>query len=108
MMVSCDTGIVTWYSLGASGYGAMVMVELIKFHQSCFPAPMLEVWSAKCCQHVVDIGYPAASLWCPPCCLLLYRLEAVDQLDVVWVPVRACIFQDWCDNCLVLVGHAFY
>ena len=40
MMGSCDTGIVTWYSLGASGYGAMVMVELIKVHQSCFPAPL--------------------------------------------------------------------
>jgi len=43
MMGSCDTGIVTWYSLGASGYGAMVMVELIKVHQSCFSAPMLEI-----------------------------------------------------------------
>ena len=30
MMGSCDTGIVTWYSLGASGYGAMVMVETYK------------------------------------------------------------------------------
>ena len=42
MMGSCDTGIVTWYSLGVSGYGAMVMVGLTKVHQSCFPAPMLD------------------------------------------------------------------
>ena len=46
MTGSFDTGIITWYSLGVSGYGAMVMVELIKVHQSLFPAPMLEVWSA--------------------------------------------------------------
>ena len=44
MMGSCDTGIVTWYSLDVSGYGALVMVELIKVHQSCFPAPMLEIY----------------------------------------------------------------
>ena len=74
MMGSCDTGTVTWYSLAVSGYGALVMVELIKVHQSCFPAPVLEIRSAQRCQHVVDAGCPAVSLRCPPCCLLLYRL----------------------------------
>ena len=39
-------GIVTWYSLGASGYGTTETVELMKVCQSCFPAPMLEIWSA--------------------------------------------------------------
>ena len=42
-MGSCDTGTVTWYSLGVSGYGTLMMVELIKVHQSCFPAPVLEI-----------------------------------------------------------------
>ena len=36
MMGSCDTGIVTWYSLGVSGYGAMVVVELLKFTSLAF------------------------------------------------------------------------
>ena len=39
-------------------------------------------------------------------CIILYWTQMVDQVDVVWVPDRACIFQDWCDNCLV--GPAFY
>ena len=47
MMGFCDTGIVTWYLLGVSGYGAMVIEELtVKVHQSCFPVPVLEIWSA--------------------------------------------------------------
>ena len=74
MMGSCDTGTVTWYSLGVTGYGALLMVELIKVCQSCFLVPMLEIWSAQRCQHVVDTGFAVASLWCAQCCLLLYRL----------------------------------
>ena len=36
MMGSCDTGTVTWYSLGVSGYGTLMMVELIKFTSLAF------------------------------------------------------------------------
>ena len=85
MMGSCDTGIVTWYSLGVSGYGAMVMVELLKFTSLAFlhlcwrygqPSVVSMLLTLDILQHLCGVYHAAF------CC--------TDSRRLIWLMLFGC------------------